>query len=1285
MKLRRIQLPWKLKKVNEDAEKSPSELISVTTRRPVAILMIAMAICVFGWVSYQRLSLDLMPDISYPTLSIRTEYLGTAPEEVEMLLSRPLEQAVGVVPNLVNLSSISRAGQSDIILEFQWDTDMNVASQNVREKADRIFLPQGAKKPLLLRYDPSLDPIMRIGLNGPQDLYELRNIAEYEIKRALESLRGVAAVKIKGGFEEEIHVALNERQIAILGLNINQINSSLAQNNVNLPGGNLREGQVEYLIRTLNEFQSLDEIGELIISRKNGANILLRDIAEIYRAYKDRQIITRMNGIESIELEIFKEADANVVAVAERVSGVLYGLPAQREYLEGKEEREDAEEVRSWGRDSSKQDKGSELARELNHQKMTDFISFRLPKGAELKTLSDQSIFIQNSINEVRNSAIIGCLFAICVLFLFLRNVVHTFIIGLTIPISIVATFAPMFLFDVSLNIMSLGGLALGVGMLVDNSIVVLESIFRCREEGDSLVRATIRGASEVGSAVFASTLTTITVFFPIIFVEGVAGQVFGDMALTVVFSLIASLCVALFVIPMLASRQLAGTGLGDNSFLGEDSDFLCLSVWNHLRTATNKEVPVSTRFIKIFLSVPYLFYETMLRFVLAASTCVVVLLKAVFLILLQTIMPIFLFYKLTIGNKKPSMQGKAIKWAESGCLGSLKFFERVWPGLLVFYSNRNLVCTLSNFSNWQNARKSRSLRVIIHILWVPILFYVYTRFILGVFLRVVGNVARISFLLIGLSGLFLFSFVAILLVPLLAPFLFVFENGFSFISNLYPKALRWALGFRIPLILCAIVLLFYCWNQLVPKIGQELIPEVYQGEFNLDVTLPVGTPLERTAAILYKIEEIVSADKRVERTATTIGFDGSANSASDAGEHTSKITAKLESDAQPEDEIALINDLRERLEDVPEVNFEISRPALFSFKTPVEVEIRGNDLRELRRLSRRAEETLREVPGLVDVRSSLQVGNPELQIKYKRDRLANYGLRLRDVAELVRNKIQGTVPTDFRNNERQIDVLVRLQEQDRLGITELEGLIVNPNGSVPIPLSAVAEIFVDEGPSEIRRIDQQRAALITANIEGIDLGKASERIYLALNQMTFPVGFDFFISGQNEEMKTSLSSLYYALLLAIFLVYVVMASQFESLTQPLVIMFTVPFALIGVIIALYWAKLSISIVVFIGIIMLAGIVVNNAIVLVDYINKLRRDGLSKIDAIVDAGSARLRPIIMTTMTTVLGLLPMALGIGDGAEIRTPMALTVIAGLISSTLLTLIMIPVVYSFFDRSR
>ena len=1271
--------------MNDGIEKSHSELISVTTRRPVAIIMIAMAICVFGWVSYQRLSLDLMPDISYPTISLRTEYSGTAPEEVEMLLSRPLEQAVGVVPNLVNLSSISRAGQSDIILEFQWNTDMNVASQDVREKAERIFLPQGARKPLLLRYDPSLDPIMRIGLNGPQDLYELRNIAEYEIKRALEPLRGVAAVKIKGGFEEEIHVALNERQIAILGLDINQINSSLAQNNVNLPGGNLREGQVEYLIRTLNEFQSLDEIGSLIVTRQNGVDILLRDIAEIYRAYKDRNIITRMNGVESIELEVYKEADANIVAVAERVKGALYGLSAQKEYLQLLEKGEEAEENRSWGRGSNRKEGESDVARKIHHQKMTDFIEYRLPEGAELKTLSDQSIFIKNSIDEVRNSAIIGCVFSVMVLFLFLRNVAHTFIIGLTIPVSILATFAPMFLFDVSLNIMSLGGIALGIGMLVDNSIVVLESIFRCREEGDNLVRATVRGASEVGSAVFASTLTTITVFFPIIFVEGVAGQVFGDMALTVVFSLIASLCVALFVIPMLASRQAPAVESAGNSILNNESSYLRLSVWNYLRIATKKSTRISTKFAKIVLSLPNLIYETLFRFILAILTSVTLVLKGFTLMLLQTIMPFLWVCKLITGNEKFSKQSTLINWSEDEYVAHLKFPEKVWPALLVFSSCRNLIVTVDHFSNWQRERSSSFLKLLIYALWLPLSIYVYARFIIDVFLSVFSSLAQILILSVVLLCLFLISILAILLVPMLAPFVFLFENGYGLLNRVYPRILRRALGFRLPLVLCAVALLLYCWNQLVPKIGQELIPEVYQGEFNLDVNLPVGTPLERTAAILYKIEEIVSDDKRVDRTSVTIGSDGSTNSASDAGEHTSKVMVKLKSNTENEDESKLIELLRDRLDDVPEISFEISRPALFSFKTPIEVEIRGNDLRELRRVSSLAEETLREVPGLVDVRSSLQIGNPELQIKYKRDRLANYGLRLRDVAELVRNKIQGSVPTDFRNNERQIDVLVRLQEQDRLGVIELENLIVNPNGPVPIPLSAVAEIVVDEGPSEIRRIDQQRAALITANIEGIDLAKASERIYLALNQISFPIGFDFFISGQNQEMKTSLVSLYYALLLAIFLVYVVMASQFESLMQPLVIMFTVPFALIGVIIALYLTETSLSIVVFIGIIMLAGIVVNNAIVLIDYINKLRRDGMSKIDAIIGAGSARLRPIIMTTTTTVLGLFPMALGLGEGSEIRTPMALAVIAGLISSTLLTLIMIPVVYSFLDRSR
>ena len=378
-----------------------------------------------------------------------------------------------------------------------------------------------------------------------------------------------------------------------------------------------------------------------------------------------------------------------------------------------------------------------------------------------------------------------------------------------------------------------------------------------------------------------------------------------------------------------------------------------------------------------------------------------------------------------------------------------------------------------------------------------------------------------------------------------------------------------------------------------------------------------------------------------------------------------------------------MIRHLRDEVDEIPEIEVEVSHPALFSFKTPIEVEIRGYNLRQLRQLSLEAESRMASLPGLVDVKSSLQAGNPELQISYKRDQLATYGLSLRNVAELVRHKVQGKVATDFRQDERQIDVLVRLREEDRLGLDELQRLVINPNAPIPIPLSSVADIRVNEGPSEIRRIDQQRSAVVTANIQGIDLGTASGLIHDELSRMDFPMGFDFMISGQNEEMETSLQSLYFALVLAIFLVYVVMASQFESLVHPFVIMFTVPLALIGVVVALYLAQVALSVVVFIGLIMLAGIVVNNAIVLIDYINTLRRTGMEKTEAIIQAGAVRLRPIAMTTATTVLGLLPMALGLGEGAEIRTPMALTVIAGLISSTFLTLVVIPTVYSLVDR--
>ena len=1282
---------------------------AIATRRPVAILMVVLAVCVFGWVSYQRLSLNLMPDISYPTLTVRTEYPGTAPEEVETLLSRPLEQELGIVPHLVNISSISKAGQSDIILEFEWDTDMNAMSQEIREKADRVWLPQDAEKPLLLRYDPSLDPIIRIGLHGPQDLYALRYLAEHDIKRELEALVGVAAVKIKGGLEEEIHVALNERQIAVMGLDINQINNRLAQNNVNLPGGNLREGQVEYLIRTLNEFATVDEIAELIVARQGDADVYLRDIAEVGRSHKDREIITRVNGRESVEIEIYKEADANIVAVADRVRNALFGLPQQRAYVEQKtreaqemakrseeqkrQEQEEAgkkQEAENADTKKTKEEQQKELEKKkqeearkaMEHLRMTDFIGHRLPPGAKLEILSDQSGFIENSIREVQINALIGGTMAVLVLLVFLRNVVHTLIVGLTIPVSIMATFAPMYMFDVSLNIMSLGGLALGIGMLVDNSIVVLESIFRCREEGDDLVQATVRGTREVGTAVLASTLTTITVFFPIVFVEGVAGQIFGDMALTVVFSLLASLGVALFFIPMLASRQIDRQG-GLAEQIGR-SDFLRLQALSRAREVLSGPGSRWHKAEQVALSLPYLVGEVLLRVGLAAATLVAAVLKGAFLLVAELlwwlIKPVEFFWF----KREQTFQSWLGAWAAESRVGEWTFFERVWPGILGFESPRILGEAGQRYWRWVNRSEHLAWKILKSLSLPLVLFYlVAMRFVFGTVLRLVGIVLQVVLMLVGLVLVLALCLLGMALMPVFLPLLFVFEHGFGLVQQTYPALLGWALRQRLLIIGGALAALLVCWYKLVPELGTELIPQVHQAEFNLDLRLPVGTPLEETAEIVRQIEGIAGEQPQVARVATTVGTDRSASSSAEEGEHTAQVTIRMEEGSSAAQEAALIRHLRDEVDEIPEIEVEVSHPALFSFKTPIEVEVRGYNLRQLRQLSLEAESRMAGLPGLVDVKSSLQAGNPELQISYKRDQLAAYGLSLRNVAELVRHKVQGKVATDFRQDERQIDVLVRLREEDRLGLDELRRLVINPNAPIPIPLSSVADIRVNEGPSEIRRIDQQRSAVVTANIQGIDLGTASGLIHDELSRMDFPVGFDFMISGQNEEMETSLQSLYFALVLAIFLVYVVMASQFESLVHPFVIMFTVPLALIGVVVALYLAQVALSVVVFIGLIMLAGIVVNNAIVLIDYINTLRRTGMEKTEAIIQAGTVRLRPITMTTATTVLGLLPMALGLGEGAEIRTPMALTVIAGLVSSTFLTLVVIPTVYSLVDR--
>jgi hydrophobic/amphiphilic exporter-1 (mainly G- bacteria), HAE1 family len=1115
---------------------------SFVTRRPVAVLMVFTALVVFGLFSYGRLPLTLMPELSYPTLTVRTEFPGAAPEEVEADVSRPLEESLGVVSGLRKISSVSRADVSDVVMEFAWDTDMSEAAQDVLERLDLVFLPDEAERPLILRFDPSLDPVMELALagdgrrfEGEEGLRRLRRLADRWVKRRLEPIPGVAAVRVRGGLEEEVHVLVDDEALERTGLSIQTVIDRLAQENVNVAGGTLQEGRIEYMVRTVNEYRDLSQIGDTVLARVQGRDVRLSDVARVERAHKERQISTRTDGAESVQIDVFKESDANIVDLARRV----------RERVGTLEEPA----APGFGRGGPEEDETASLAHELLEQ-----------EGAELTVVADRSTFIESSVREVRNTAVLGGLLAVFVLFLFLLDVKATVIVALSIPMSLFLTFAPLHLLGVSLNIMSLGGLALGVGMLVDSSIVVLESITRCREEGDGIEAAAVRGTAEVRGAVVASTLTSIAVFFPMVFVEGLAGQAFGDLGLAVVISLLASLLVAVSFIPMLASRQ--GR---DGATTGVRPRLRFHSV-----AAFRRDLAATRSWLKP-LAVTYLALRTVVALVLE---------------------------------------------------------------LLAF-----LLLTLVAALAW-----------VVRRLVAPVLGGIYRFGLRPVARRVGGGIDRLQ--------------------------------------DAYPGTLRWVLR-HSGLVLAATALVLVATGWLLAALPSELLPEVHQGEVTFEVALPVGSPLEETRRVLEPVEDAILAEREhIDSLILTLGYDPAQSQRSDEGEHTARFKLLLDT-ADPRVESAVVERVRGRLAGLPDVDARVTRPVLFSSQTPIEVEVHGDDLRELADLSEQTRRVMAALPELADVEATLRSGAPEVQVVYDRDRLARYGLDVRAVAEQVRSQVRGTEATRYNLQDRRIPIVVRLAEDDRASVEDVAGLTVNPGGERPIPLSAVAEVRLGEGPSEVRRVDGQRVALVRANLaprDGATLSQAAEHIRRSLDrQVEWPAGTAYFLSGQNEEWDRSRDSLWLALGLAVFLVYVIMAAQFESLTAPLVILFTIPLAFFGTALGLHLFGLSLSIVVFLGMILLAGIVVNNAIVLVDYMGTLRRRGLDRLEAVVTAGRVRLRPILMTTATTVLGLTPMALGLGDGAEIRTPMALAVISGLLTSTLLTLVVVPVVYVLFDRLR
>ena len=1104
-------------------------LVEFATRRRVTVAMMTLTLVLFGLIALGSLKVNLLPDLSYPTLTVRTDYPGAAPSEVETLISQPAEEALGVVKGLRKLKSVSRTGQSDVVLEFAWGTNMDQASLDVRDKMEALQFPLDAKAPVLLRFNPSTQPIMRLALSPKQasssadeirQLMELRRYADEDLKRKLEPVAGVAAVKVGGGLEDEVQVDVDQRKLAQLGLTIDNVIQRLQQENVNVSGGRLEEGAQRYLVRTVNQFANVEDMRNMLLTTRAAASsnsgtqqamrvaaasgnasvmaalsqggssnaagvqaIRLKDVAEVRQGYKEREAIIRLNGRETVELALYKEGDANTVATADALEAKL------------KEIRE------------------------------------KLPRGVELTTIEDQSIFIRNAIHSVKFDGVLGGILSILIIFLFLRDGWSTFVISLSLPVSIIATFFIMGQLGLSLNVMSLGGLALATGLVVDDSIVVLESIAKARERGLGILEATIAGTREVSMAVVASTLTTIAVFLPLVFVQGIAGQLFRDQALTVAIAIAVSLVVAMTLIPMLSSLK----GRAPMGFPDEPA---------HPRWQAQKTW------------------------------------------------------------QKPVMYGGR----GVGALFRYGFFAVAW--LIV--------------------RIWRGIAAVV-----------------GPVMRKASDVA-------------------------MAPYARA-ERG-------YLRILPAALSRPVPILLVAGVA-FALTLAVVPLLGTDLIPQLAQDRFEMTAKLPPGTPLAQTDALVRQVQAAHGKDPGA-RVLYGVSGTGTRLDASptESGENIGKLTVVMDGNQH---EGPLTEGLRKTMREHPGVQVDFSRPELFSLSPPLEIEVEGQDLDAIRDAGNKLARMLRANGHYADVKSTVEQGFPEIQIRFDQDRAAALGLTTRQIADAVVNKVKGNVATRYSFRDRKIDVLVRAEASDRASVDDIRHLIVNSNKGAPVELAAVATVTATTGPSEIHRADHKRVAIVSANLRGIDLGNAIREVDAMVASTPLGVEIGMQIGGQGQELDESIRSLLFAFALAVFLVYLVMASQFESLLHPFVILFTIPLAMVGAVAALLLTRSVISVVVFIGLILLVGLVVKNAIILIDKVNQLREDGVAKREALVEGARSRLRPIMMTTLCAVFGFLPLALAFGDGAEVRSPMAVTVIGGLLVSTLLTLVVIPVVYDLLDR--
>jgi len=1017
--------------------------------RPVTVAILVGVVIILGFVAFSRLAVDLYPDIKLPVAAVITTYSGAGPEEVESQVSRPIESIMGTLANVKEIQSWSAPGSSIVIVRFNWGTDMDFATLNMREKLALIetYLPDAVDKPMVVKMDPTMMPVLQIGVTGGKDLAQLQDLVEDKIKPELERVDGVASVILTGGLTREVRVDVDPAKLSNYGLTLGQVTQVLRADNFNLAGGTVRHGPRELFVRALQQFESVDDIKNVMITTPAGANIRLSDIAEITDGYKDAEQYTRVNGKPSIGIHILKQTDANSVKVSQKVRATL-------------------EEVGK-----------------------------TIPGGIEVGVVFDQADFINQSMSTIKRSMLEGALLAMLVIYVFLRSVPSTLVIATSIPLSVVATFLLMYFSKMTMNMVTMGGVALAIGRIVDDSIVVLESIFRHRLAGKPPEQAAVEGASEVGNAVMAATFTTVAVFFPVVFVEGISAILFRPLAMTVSFGILSSLVVALTIIPLLSSRMMTA------------------DIVHEVKT-------------------------------------------------------------------------------EEGLSGPRRVLARLY--------------------------------------------------------------------------LFLDS-----------------------LGERYRLVIRWALRRRRRVVVTVSVLMVASLG-LVPLIGAEFLPKSDAGQIGINIEMDKGTVLDETDQVTARVEAAVKAIPEVTTVFTSVGSEGSSRmymtGASSGDTATLKVMLCKKSERK-RSTAEIAEDIRERVGDIAGAKITVSEvdPMMtgMSSSKPVNIEIAGDDLEVLRELSDRAVDIVRSVPGTREVESNLAEGKPEVRIKVDRAKAAYYGITPGQVASTVQAAFEGTVATRYRVEGDEVDVRVRYQPSARDDLSKLGALMMTTPAGAQVPLSQVAELELARGPMSITRLHQVRTAQVTANISGRDLNSVIRDIQERMEKgLALPGGYTVKYTGENKEMVESFQSLLYALLLAVVLVYAVMAIQYESFFDPFVIMFSVPTCFIGGAFGLAVTGRTFNVVAFIGVIMLVGIAVSNAIVLVDYIKTLRERGMERNQAIEEAGAVRLRPVLMTALCTIIALLPLALGLGEGGELEAPLATVVIGGLTASTVITLVLVPVVYTIFD---